>query len=319
MTLRMLTVTTGLLAVLALFAAALVLPSHKPEPHNVPVGLVGTTAQKEKLNAARPGAMDIKLYKNDADARRAIEHREIYGALVGDRLLIASAASNSVAQALRTAAEKSVNPVSVEDVAPLSDEDPRGSTLNTLFLALIIVSSISVVALTTSGFAGFRLVGAVGVFAVIGGFAVIGLVGEGVGAFPGPYLELSAAAGLAILSIALPIAGLQRLLGQAGAALGGLFFMLLANPASANATAPEMLPDPWRSIGQLMPPGAGGTALRNITYFNGNATLAPLLVMSAYAVTGFVLVLAGEAVRRRRAKSVKTSETDTTPPLRRAA
>lgn len=320
MTGRLLKVTTALVAVLALFAAALVLPSHKPEPHHVPVGLVGTTAQKQKLNAARPGAMDIKLYASGADARRAIEQGEIYGALVDDRLLIASAASNSVAQALRTAAQKSVHPVSVEDVVPLSDEDPRGPTLNTLFLALIIVSSISVVALTTIGFTGFRLVGALGIFAVLGGFAVIGLVGEGVGAFPGPYLELSAAAGLTILSIALPIAGLQRLLGQAGAALGGLFFMLLANPASANATAPEMLPDPSRSIGQLMPPGSGGTALRNITYFDGDATLAPLLVLSAYGATGFVLVLAGDALRRRRAaKAQETSDTDTSQPLRRAA
>src|SRR5262245_59438771 len=103
MTGRLLKVTTALVAVLALFAAALVLPSHKPEPHHVPVGLVGTTAQKQKLNAARPGAMDIKLYASGADARRAIEQGEIYGALVDDRLLIASAASNSVAQALRTA------------------------------------------------------------------------------------------------------------------------------------------------------------------------------------------------------------------------
>jgi hypothetical protein len=317
---RLLKVTTGLLAVLALFAAALVLPSHKPEPHGVPVGLVGTKAQKEQLDAARPGAMDIKLYTSGTDARRAIEHREIYGALVRNHLLIASAASNSVAQALRTAAEKSVHPVSVEDVKPLSGEDPRGSTLNTLFLALIIVSSISVVALTTSGFTGLRLVAALGVFAGLGGFAVIALVGEGIGAFPGSYLELSAAAGLTMLSIALPIAGLQRIFGQAGAALGGLFFMLLANPASANATAPEMLPEPWRAMGQLMPPGAGGTALRNIAYFDGNATLAPLLVLSAYAVTGFVLVLAGDAVRRRRADDARpTFDTATREPLRRAA
>jgi hypothetical protein len=317
---RLLKLTTGLLGILVLFAAAFVLPAHKPEPHDVPVGLVGTTAQEQKLSAARPGAMEVKLYASGAEARRAIEHREIYGALVGDRLLIASAASNSVAQALRTAAEKSMHPVSVEDVVPLSKEDPRGSTLNSLFLALIIVSSISIVALTKSGFSGLGLVGAVGLFAVLGGFAVIGLVGEGVGALPGPYLQLSAAAGLAILAIALPIAGLQRLLGQTGAALGGLFFMLLANPASANATAPEMLPDPWRSVSQLMPPGAGGTVLRNITYFDGNATFTPLIVLSAYAATGFALVLLGDALRRRRRHEPdEIPATDKTDSLRRAA
>jgi hypothetical protein len=317
---RLLKVITGLLGVLALFAAAFVVPSHKPEPHGVPVGLVGTAAPKEKLNDARRGALDVKLYSDGAEARRAIEHREIYGALVGRRLLIASAASSSVAQALRTAAEKSLHPTSVQDVVPVSDEDPRGSTLNSLFLALIIVSSVAVLGLTSLGFSGLRLVGAVGLFALLGGLAVIGLIGEGVGALPGPYLELSAAAALTMLAIALPIAGLQRLFGQAGAAVGGLFFMLLANPASGNATAPEMLPEPWRAISQLMPPGAGGTTLRNIMYFDGNATLAPLLVLSAYAATGFVLVLLGDALRKRRGAEARTTPaTDMAHSLRRAA
>ena len=298
---RLLKVTTGLLAVLALFATAFVLPSHKPEPHNVPVGLVGAAELGQKLDAARPGALDVKLYADEAEARSAIHHREIYGALVGHKLLIASAASSSVAQSIRTGAERSIHPTSVEDIVPVSEEDPRGSTLNSLFLALIIASSIAVLALTSIGFSGFRLLAAIGLFAVLGGFAVIGLIGEGVGALPGPYFELSAAATLTILATALPTAGLQRLLGQAGGALGGLFFVLLANPGSGNATAPEMLPEPWRAISQLMPPGAGGTALRNIAYFDGNATLRPLLVLSAYAATGLAFVLLGDALRRRRA------------------
>ena len=317
---RLLKVTTGLVCVLGLFAAAFVLPSHNPEPHRVPVGLVGTTTQKQKLSDARPGAVDIKLYADETDARRAIENRDIYGALVGQRLLIASAASSSVAQALRTAAEKSVYPTSVEDVVPVSKEDSRGSTLNSLFLALIIASSLAVVALTSLGLTGLRLVGAIALFAILGGAAVIGLIGEAVGALPGSFATLSAVAALTILAIALPTAGLQRLFGQAGAAFGGLFFMLLANPASGNATAPEMLPDPWRAISQLMPPGAGGTTLRNVAYFHGNATLAPLLVLSAYAVAGFALVLLGDALRRRRGGEARiTPDTDTAHSLRRAA
>jgi hypothetical protein len=318
--LPLLKVTTVLLAVLAVFAAAFVLPTHRPEPHAVPVGVVGPPALKQKLEQRRPGAMDITLFSSESDAHRAIEHRNIYGALVGQRLLIASAASNSVAQMFRTAAEKSVKPVSVQDIVPLTAEDPRGSTLNSLFLALIIVSSVAVVALTSLGFRSMRLVGAVGLFALLGGFAVIGLIGKGFGALPGSYLGLSAAAALTLLAIALPTAGLQRLLGQAGAALGGLFFVLLANPASGNATAPEMLPDFWRSISQLMPPGAGGTTLRNIAYFDGNATLAPLLVLSAYAAGGFLLVLFGDALRRRRGRSADADSQNTTPTeLKRAA
>jgi hypothetical protein len=50
-----------------------------------------------------------------------------------------------------------------------------------------------------------------------------------------------------------------------------------------------------------MPPGAGGTGLRNTAYFDGNATIRPLLVLSTYAVGGALLVLGGEALRRHRA------------------
>jgi hypothetical protein len=177
---------------------------------------------------------------------------------------------------------------------------------------LIIVSSIAVLGLTSVGLRGARLVGAILVFAALGGLTVMGLIAEGIGAVPGSYVGLSAVTALIIAAIALPIAGLQRLLGQAGGVLGGLFFMLLANPASGNATAPEMLPGFWRQLSQLMPPGGGGTSLRNVAYFDGNALLQPLLVLSAYAVAGALLVAGGEALRRRRAR--KESDTDQAAP-----
>ncbi len=289
--------------VLAVFAAAFVLPAHKPQPHHVPLALVGPPKLAETLEHERPGALDVKSYSSEADARAAIDHRDVYGALVVDargsrRLLIASAASATVARTLRTIAE-SQGQVAVRDVKPLVAEDPRGSTLNALFLALVMASSIAVLALTSAGFRGLRLLGAIAAFAVLGAFTVVGLVGEAVGALPGSFAALSAVAALVLVAVALPIAGLQRLLGQAGAAIGGLFFVLLANPASGNAGAPELLPGFWRQLSQLMPPGAGGTSLRNVAYFDGNALLHPLLVLSAYGVAGLTLLALGERRRRR--------------------
>jgi hypothetical protein len=304
--------TIVLLAVLALFAAAFVLPAHKPEPHDVPLGLVGPASVAKELENFRPGALDVKRYASERAARHAILHREAYGALIVDargsqRLLIASAASATVAQALRAAAEHRGN-VQVEDLKPFVSEDPRGSTLNSLFLALIIASSIAVLGLTSAGFRGLKLIGAIALFAALGGLTIAGLVGEGIGALPGSYAGLSAVMALTILAVALPTAGLQRVLGQAGGALGGLFFVLLANPASGNATAPEMLPGFWRHLSQLMPPGAGGTGLRNTAYFDGNALLQPLLVLSVYAGIGALLVFGGEALRRRRARHESDTE-----------
>jgi hypothetical protein len=103
--------------------------------------------------------------------------------------------------------------------------------------------------------------------------------------------------------MALPTAAFHRLLGPAGVAVGAVLFLITGNPASGNATAPELLPGFWRWISQLMPPGAGGTGLRNVAYFDGNATIRPVLVLVSYAVVGAALVSAADAIRRRRARS----------------
>jgi hypothetical protein len=145
------------------------------------------------------------------------------------------------------------------------------------------------------------MLGALALFAGLGGLAVVGIVGEVLDALPGSYLALAGVAALTILAIALPTAGLHRLLGKAGIALSALAFILIANPASGNATAPELLPGFWRTISQFMPPGAGGQSLRNTAYFGGNATFRPLIVLSAYVVGGALLLVAAAVVRQRRA------------------
>jgi hypothetical protein len=47
------------------------------------------------------------------------------------------------------------------------------------------------------------------------------------------------------------------LAGRAGAALGALLMILVGNPLSGVSSAPELLPAPAGTIGQLLPPGAG--------------------------------------------------------------
>jgi len=86
-----------------------------------------------------------------------------------------------------------------------------------------------------------------------------------------------------MLAVSLSTAGFVRLVGPGGMAVGGLLFFLIGNPGSGNASAPQLLPGFWRAVSQWLPPGAGGTTLRNVAYFDGNATLRPLLVLTSYA------------------------------------
>jgi hypothetical protein len=295
----------GLLLLQAVLVAAFVLPAHKPEPHGVPVGVIGPPAAAEALEAGEPGALDARRFSSEAAAREAIEEREVYGALVvdgsGRRMLVASAASASIAQMLRGAADHA-GQVTIEDVTPLAGGDPRGATLNLMFLPLVVVCIPAVVLLASLGLSAPKLIGAISLFAGLGGLTVVALVGKGLDTLPGSYLALSGIAALTMLAVALPTAGLYRLLGHAGIALAALLFVLIGNPASGNGSAPELLPWFWRTIGQFMPSGAGGTGLRNTAYFDGNALFRPLLVLGIYAAIGAALVLAAEAVRRRRAR-----------------
>jgi hypothetical protein len=296
-------VLAAVLTLQALVVAALVLPGHKPEPHDVPLGVVGPPALAQQIEQTRPGAFDVTTYPDEAAARAAIDERDVYGAVVadgaGERLLVASAASNSVAQLLRTSVAASPD-VAVEDVRPLTAEDPRGSTINLMFMPLVITCFSVVMLLTHLELRRRVLLSAIGVFALLAGLAVTGFVGEGLGALPGDYLSLAGVAALTVLAVALPTAGFVRLLGAPGLGVSVLLFFLVGNPSSGNASAPEMLPDGWRHISQLMPPGAGGSALRNVAYFDGNALLQPVLVLTTYALFGALLVVAADLVRRRR-------------------
>ncbi len=65
------------------------------------------------------------------------------------------------------------------------------------------------------------------------------------------------------------------------------------------ATAPELLPEPAGLIGQWLPPGAGGSLLRSVAYFDGHGAGAAALTLSLWAALGLTAVLIGG--RRRTA------------------
>ena len=320
---RIAQLVVGLLAVQLLLVAAFVLPAHKPEPHGVPVGVAGpapAAAAAERGLAARGDAFEVHRYPDGARAQAAIERREVYGALLpADRtLLVSSAASPAVAQLLTAGAASMAGApgsagaagaagaeLRVRDVVPIAEADPRGATINLAFLPLIVVCLPLVALLGRLELSPARLLGALAAFAALSGLLVVALVGAVLSALPGSYLALSAVAALIVLAVALPTAGFMRLLGPPGIGLGALLFLVIGNPGSGNASAPELLPGFWRVTGQLLPPGSGGQALRNVAYFDGHALAQPLLVLGAWALLGGALLFAR---RRRAAAPAPTAE-----------
>ena len=100
------------------------------------------------------------------------------------------------------------------------------------------------------------------------------------GALDGSYWANAGVVSLGIAAIGLTLVGLRRTIGMAGLPLGAMTILLLGNPLSGVTSAPELLPTGWSTLGQLLPPGATGTALRSTAFFDGAGAGLPLLVLS---------------------------------------
>jgi hypothetical protein len=316
--------------------AAFAWPAARLAPREVPIGVVAPAAAVatiEQRLAAEGDAVAVHRFADEATARAAIADREVYGAVVvapdGATVLTASAASPLVAQLLQQAVATipagapgaaagaqpatgaspapsaqpapgapGTRPVRVVDVVAADPDDPRGAALAASVLPLVLAGMAAGLLVWLAGGTGVA-----GWAALVAASAGAGLVAAGVaqgwlGVLGGDWLVNAGVLGLTVLAVAATIAGLAALFGRAGAALGALLMVLVGNPLSGVSSAPELLPDPAGAIGQLLPPGAGGSLLRSTAFFDGAAAGGPLIVLLAWVAFG--LAVAGVAALRRR-------------------
>ncbi|MGW5671250.1 hypothetical protein [Micromonospora sp. NPDC003776] len=128
------------------------------------------------------------------------------------------------------------------------------------------------------------------------------------GVLDGDLWREAAATGLFALAAAGTVAGLGALFGRPGIGLGALLVFLVGNPLSAVAAAPELLPQPWGTVGQFLPVGAGGTLLRSAAFFDGAGAARSLAVLAGYALLGLLLVLVGRFPSARAADPSAVTE-----------
>lgn len=310
-----------LTAVLTVMLIAFAWPSARTEPRDVPLGVAGRPPATAQLGGAleqnAPGAFEIHTYADRTAAVEAIRDREVYGAIVADgtgaEVLTASARGPVVAQLLgqlatRMAAERGEQAApKVTDVVPLPADDPRGAGLAAGALPLVLGGILAAVLLTRLLPAGAkRIRGAVG-FAVTGGLALTAVLQFWLGSLDGNYWANSGVIAFSIAATSVAILGLEWVLGTAGLGLGAATMMLLGNPLSGLNSAPEMLPTGWGTLGQLLPPGAAGTMLRAVSFFDGADIVRPVLVLSAWLVGGLALCLIGAARDRARVPRMETT------------
>jgi len=295
--------------VVALVLALFAWPSSRLEPRDLPIAVAGAPAAADAVEhelTAQEGAFDVHRYGTEAEAREAIEDREVYGAFVASpaapKVLTSSAGSPAVAQLLTHAAAE--QDAQIEDVVTTPKAGSGlGSTVLPLVLAGVLTGILASLAVTRgSARAGLTIAGS-----VLAGLAAALVADTWLGIVEGDWLVNAGAFALTFLAIAAAMAGLYSLFGKAGLGIGALLMIFVGNPFSAAATAPELLPQPVGGLGQLMPPGAGANLLRSTGFFDGAGSAEHVAVLAVWAALGLAAMLFTRAAHGTLMKPVSSS------------
>jgi len=302
-------IVAGLLLLLT-FLLVLGTAIRDPRPHDLPVGIVAPPPVAQQLTRAfgqnAPGAFAFTTYATEADALAAVDRRDVDATLVvgpaGPRLVVAGAAGDAIAGGITAAftgafrAQGTELPVQV--VHPYSAGDPHGIVLFFLLLATLVSSVVvgALAALGTTIRSWTVPLGIVAIYAVsagvVGGLAAAWLAGGYGDGLP------AAMAVIALLSFAVGIvvAGLARLMGPAGVAIGAIGVVFLGLVSSGGPLGTVFLPDAYRAIAPWLPVGPAAEALRGALFFGGAGLAAPLLVVACWAILGVAVLAARDLV-----------------------
>ena len=297
-------------AFVAIFVALTLSAFHKPTPHDLPVGIVGSAAVTRQvehaLDSAAPGAFRFRSYPSEASATTAIAQREVDGALVASganlRLLVTLAGGTGPEQALSGAfaavAARSGRPLIVSDVVPPRASDSQALSSWFVVLSVLIPSlaagSASAMAFRRAG-RTWPFVAPVAAAAVSG--AVAAAIADGIAGL-GNYAAIAGIIALFSLAVAAPTAVLARIRPPL-VALAVLVFIVFGIPVSGGpANLASFTPGFLRALSPVLPLGIAASTIRNVVYFGGHATSAYIWTLAAWALAGVAGLILVTALRR---------------------
>lgn len=304
-------IVLGLAALITTMLCAFTLPSLHSGPHSVPLGVTGPEQITKALREGIDGdAWDVRLYPTPAALQAAVKDQDIAGglAVTADHVDVytATAGGPSAAGALAAlgdgVAARHTTRATVHDLAPFTEDDPRGAGMTAALLPMIFGGIFPALVLGSAfpGHRGLRtrITGAL-LFSLVAGAAIAAVLQFATHSIDGNYWLTALGLVLGTAALSTTILGLQAVLGMAGFALGGALMMLLGNPLSGLVTGPHWLPAGWAALGQLLPPGASGSLLRANAFFDGSGAGRPALVLLLWVGTGIALALFADRRGRR--------------------
>ncbi len=309
--------TLGVFVLQLLFIVSYVGGLGRPEPRDLPVGVVGPAKVVDVLETTvqqKTDAFAFRRFATEAEARRAIDHRKIYGAIVWDGktpgtdlVVVSEAPTPFPSQAIRKGVTEidrvTGRKAAFEVVHPLPAGDSEGLSLFYLVVGWVVGGYLigTVLGLARGTAPGLRQ--AFARLGVCAGYAVCsGLTGAAllVGTLEltaGTWLALAVVGTLVSFAASAATSAFQSLIGDLGTAVAILLFVVLGNPGSGGPFTQEFLSGIWHAVGPWLPPGAGVEAARSVTYFSGNGAAPHAWVLVGWGVVGS-LVACGLALRR---------------------
>ncbi|MGW6356398.1 ABC transporter permease [Streptomyces sp. NPDC055092] len=300
---------------------------HSPSPKDMPVAVVGQTAQAEKLasglEATDSSPVDVRLVSTVAEAEQLLHDREISGAFAlptttDSAAVLYTAQAAGASQA--TIVESIFQPVADaqhldmdhKDVTPLPTSDSMGIAV--LFTAIgWMLAGYLVVTMVSSGAPELssrrRMVPLMAGWAAVMSTVVWLLVGPVIGAVDGHAWALLGLGWLSVFSVAMAQTFFARVFGPLAVLPGIALFMFLGVPSSNIMMSIYTVPGMFAFLHEVLPLPAAGEALRSILYFGGDGVGGHLAVLGVWAVAGLLLTTGIDRLRRRR-KGRATAEAE---------
>lgn len=188
-------------------------------------------------------------------------------------------------------------PAPVEDVVAADPDDPRGSSFNSSVLPLLIVGIVTGVLVALVIGKGVAQIPSLLVASALAGLAAIAIVQCWLDVIEGPWLHNAGVMALLVLAVASAVTGCVAWMGPPGIAVAAVVVVLVGNPWSGITSAPELLPRIAGDVGQLLPPGAAGTALRGTAFFDGARSGGPVAVLVLWSLLGLIATGLGSTRR----------------------
>ncbi|MEV5593376.1 ABC transporter permease [Streptomyces sp. NPDC052496] len=317
-----------------------------PEPHHLPVAVVGSGSQTQVLaqtiSDKAHGGLDVRTVGSRAEAEDQLKHQEIFGAYVADthasgggapagataakggsakaapELLVATAGSDTTASVVQkvftpVAAQQGA-PLKVTDVAPPAEDDPTGQGLFFLMVAISIGSYASVAVIGgAGGVLPIRLRAAL----AVGTSFVVSILGT---LFAGPVFHLVdhglwglwSMAWLYSAGILLIGTGLHTFL-KRWTTLGVMALFVMLNFTSAGGVfRPELQNGFFASLHAFWNGAGFVEGTRSHVYFDGNGLAGHVWTLVLWLVVGFVMVgVASLAETRRRRAAAAAAQNAT--------